>query len=78
MLIGYVLSPQLTTGQVFTATIDRDWTFDIAYIIAGGAVSTEDTVHLDNLIANVIPEPATLCLLGIGGVILAGIRNRSK
>jgi hypothetical protein len=71
-LVGYILSPQLTTGEVFRATISRDWAFDIAYIIAGGAGSTEDTVHLDNLTANVIPEPATLFLLGLGGLLLTG------
>lgn len=69
-LIGYVISPQLAVGQVFRAAISRDWSFDIAYIIAGGAASSEDTVHLDNLTAVVIPEPATLCLLGLGGLVL--------
>lgn len=74
-LLAFVLSPQLSTGQVFTAVIDRDWSFDIAYIIAGGAVLTEDTVHLDNLIANVIPEPATILLLTFGSAAL--LRRRS-
>ena len=74
-LIGYVLSPELTTGQVFRATVSRDSFYDIAYIIAGGAASTADTVHLDNLVANVIPEPTTLWLLGIGGVLLTRKRK---
>lgn len=69
-LIGYVLSPQLSIGEVFQATISRDCAFDIAYIIAGGAENGEDTVHLDNLTAEVIPEPATLCLLSLGGLLL--------
>jgi hypothetical protein len=72
ILVGYILSPQLTTGEVFRAAISRDWAFDIAYIIAGGATLTEDSVHLDNLTANVIPEPATLCLMGLGGLLLTG------
>ena len=76
VLVGYILSPQLTAGEVFRATIDRDWAFDIAYIIAGGAASTEDTVHLDNLTAKIIPEPATLCLLGLGGLFLTGKRTK--
>lgn len=74
-LVGYVLSPQLATGEVFTATISRDWAFDIAYIIAGGAASSGDTVHLDNLTANVIPEPATLFLMALGGFILTRTRR---
>jgi hypothetical protein len=74
ILVGYILSPQLTTGEVFRATISRDWAFDIAYIIAGGAASTEDTVHLDNLTATVIPEPTTLCLMGLGGLLLMARR----
>ncbi len=78
ILVGYILSPQLTTAEVFTATINRDWAFDIAYIIAGGAVSTEDTVHLDNLSADVIPEPATFCLLGLGSLILTKQRRKTK
>jgi len=75
-LIGYVLSPQLSTGEVFRATIDRDWAFDIAYIIAGGAFSTTETVHLDNLTANVIPEPATLSLFALSSLLLT--RKRKK
>jgi len=76
LLIGYVMTPQLSAGEVFTATIDRDWAFDIAYIIAGGAAAFEDTVHLDNLNADVIPEPATFLLLGIGSLILTMKRRK--
>jgi hypothetical protein len=75
-LVGYVLSPQLTTGEIFRAIISRGDAFDIAYVIAGGADSTEDTVHLDNLKARVIPEPATLCLLGLGSLLLTGKRSK--
>lgn len=77
-LIGYVLSPQLATGEIFRAAISRDWAFDIAYIIAGGAVSTADAVHLDNLTADVIPEPATLLLLGLGSSLLTRKRRKLK
>lgn len=74
-LIDSVLSPELGYGEVFTATISRA-SFDIAYIIAGGAGSTEDTVHLDNLMANVVPEPATLLLFGLGGLVLVRMRKK--
>lgn len=62
--------PLMTPGQVFRATINRD-SFDIAYIIAGGIFGNSATpVYLDNLTANVIPEPGTLLLLGLGGLAL--------
>lgn len=69
-----VTSDALGYGEVFTAQISRV-SFDIAYIIAGGAVPTEDTVHLDNLIADVIPEPATLWLFALGGLLLTRKRR---
>ena len=63
-----------TYGDVFRATIERD-SFDIAYIIAGGTFgNVASAVYLDNLTANVIPEPATVLLFGLGG--LAMIRRR--
>ena len=73
VLLESVESHQLGYGEVFTAQINRG-SFDIAYIVAGGTASTEDTVHLDNLTANV-PEPATLCLLGLGGLLLTRTRR---
>jgi len=61
-------SAELAYGQVFTAEINRP-AFDIAYIIAGGSGSAE-TVHLDNLVVNIIPEPATVVLLAIGAIAI--------
>jgi len=74
ILLESVTSDELGYGEVFTATVSRG-SFDIAYIIAGGSLVTDDTVHLDNLIANVIPEPATLWLLGLGGLLLTKKRR---
>ena len=74
VLLESVTSDALEYGEVFTAQISRG-SFDIAYIIAGGSPSTEDTVHLDNLIADVIPEPATLWLLALGGLVLTKRRR---
>ena len=43
-------------------------TFEIAYIIASGI--NGETLCLDNFQANVIPEPSTFLLLGLGAFIL--------
>ena len=75
-LIDSVLSPELSYGQVFTAEISSS-AFDIAYIIAGGAGATQDSIHLDNLTAN-IPEPTTLLLLSLGGFMLVKKTQRPK
>jgi hypothetical protein len=62
--------PYLTYGEVFRATINRD-SFNIAYVIAGGMFTNSATpVLLDNLTANIIPEPITLLLLGLGSLAL--------
>jgi hypothetical protein len=62
--------PPFTYGEVFTAIVERE-SFDIAYVIAGGIYANSATpVLLDNLTANVVPEPATVLLLGLGGLIL--------
>ena len=72
VLLESVTSDELGYGEVFTAIISRP-SFDVAYITAGGAAL--DTVHLDNLNANIIPEPATLCLLAFGVLMLKGKRK---
>lgn len=62
--------PPLAIGEIFTAAIGRE-SFDIAYIIAGGDFANSACpVLLDNLSANVVPEPCTLLLLGLGVVAL--------
>ncbi|AQT67568.1 hypothetical protein STSP2_00716 [Anaerohalosphaera lusitana] len=58
-------------GQVVRAQLDRP-EYDIAYITAGGLTinGQAETIHLDNIEANVIPEPASLLLLGLGAAVL--------
>lgn len=70
-LVGSIISPILTSGEFYSATINRDL-YDIKYIIAGG--TSGNAVHLDNLRAEA-PEPGTLGLLIFGGVILARKRK---
>jgi hypothetical protein len=69
VLLETVTSGELGYGEVFTAAISRI-SFDIAYVIAGGSPSGGHSVHLDNLAANTVPEPATVVLLGLGGLLL--------
>lgn len=47
--------------------------YDISYIVAGGAFGS--TVQLDNLAANIVPEPATIALLACGGLFLTRRRK---
>ena len=67
--IGYVMSAALDYGEVYNAIIDLGSSYEISYIIAGGADSTADTVHLDNLTATV-PEPATIVFFSFAGLLL--------
>lgn len=76
VLLDAVTSGQLSYGQEFNAQINRS-AFDIAYIIAGGSNLTQDTVHLDNLRVNVVPEPATILILGLG-ILFSRRFNRNK
>ena len=66
-------SPTLSKYQSYTCQVgSMDSSYDIAYIVAGGYDG--DNVYLDNLVVNVVPEPATLILLGLGAGVL---RKRS-
>ena len=75
-LLGTVVSPELSYGQVFRAEFPSG-SFDIAYIIAGGDSTEATTVHLDNLAFN-IPEPSTFVLLGLAGVMVRRKRLNSN
>jgi len=51
-------------------------TFDISYITAGGDYDEGDDIWLDNLRANVVPEPGTMTLLALGGLGILARRRR--
>lgn len=60
-------TPLLGYADVAQILITRD-TFDISYVVASGAGGA---VYIDNVAANVIPEPATLLLLSLGGILIS-------
>ncbi len=76
ILLDTIITTQLSYGQVFNAEISRP-AFDIAYIIAGGSNLTEDTIHLDNLRVNIVPEPVTLLFFSFGFLLVRRF-NRNK
>lgn len=78
VLLTSVTTPDLTSGMVYTATINRA-SYDIDYIVATGFGG--DDIHIDYLRANVVPAPTTLiALVSMGLVGLVGLvwRRRRK
>jgi hypothetical protein len=67
----------LMDREIVHVEIDRS-SYDIDHLIIGGAFNPSERlvrpIHLDNLSAEILPEPATLSLLGLG--ILALRRRR--
>jgi len=65
----------MSYGDIWTARITSE-SYDIAYVIVGGFYGNmAHAVVLDNLTADVIPEPATVLMLGLGGMML--LRRKS-
>ena len=65
-LLDSATTPALGTNQVGTLTVSS-LVNNIAYIVAAGD-SGASTIGIDNL--QYIPEPATVCLLGLGSLVL--------
>jgi hypothetical protein len=61
------VAPAGTTGLVVTYAIS---TF--------GAGQSEGRVFIDDISVQIIPEPASLTLLGLAGAVIVGIRRRRK
>jgi len=70
-ILEWAVTPEFSAGDVLRIEFTRD-SFDIAFVIAYGVSSGGSyyAVYFDNFEANVIPEPATFLLLGLGGLVL--------
>ena len=70
-MIEWAQTPLMGYADFASVSIERG-TFDISFIVTSG---TDGAVYIDNLKANIIPEPMTLLLVGFGGIL---VRSRSK
>ena len=72
-LIEWAQTPLLDYAEFAQISINRD-AFDISFVVTSG---TDGAVYIDNLQANIIPEPATLLLLGLGGILIS-VKRRAQ
>ncbi|MBN2136919.1 MAG: hypothetical protein JW720_03855 [Sedimentisphaerales bacterium] len=75
-LIEWAETPIMDYAEFARINISRD-SFDIAFVVVSGA---NGAVYIDNLQANVVPEPVTFLLFGLGGLFLrkgGGVRRQA-
>jgi len=65
------MTQELAYGEIARIEIAQD-AFNIIFVTVSGA---SGPVYIDNLQANIIPEPATLLLLGLGALTLKKSRE---
>jgi len=73
VIIEWAITPQLSYGSTARVKIKRD-AFDISHVMVSGIDGS--AVRIDNIEANVIPEPATILLLALGALILKKSQRR--
>ena len=72
-MIEWAQTPLLDYADFAPISIHRD-AFDISFVVTSG---TDGAVYIDNLQANVIPEPAAFLLLGLGGIFIS-VKHRAQ
>ena len=80
---GDVLAPNLNLFTNSAATSDKQWTLvwsgseavQQRYLIVGAEDTTSNRIVEVALVGEVVPEPASLALLGMGGFLLMGRRG---
>ena len=76
---AYIDNTQVASGLPFVNTPDNPDGLDELFIFQNGVEGVTNQVAFDNLeTVTAVPEPATLVLFGLGGLVLAACRFRKS
>jgi hypothetical protein len=61
-------------GDTAFADADTEASFD-SFALRQSSSSSDETISVDNLVIDVVPEPGSLALLGLGSLLIARRRR---